>query len=189
MTDPTVPPETAPGEAVVHAPSVVIVNTGDGKGKTTAAMGIVMRAVARGWHVAVVQFIKSGKWRAGEEKIARDLGVDWATIGEGFTWDSQDLDHAADIAREAWSVARARISSGDFDLVVLDEATYAMNWGWISTDDVVAVIRRRPDHVNVVVTGRDAPPALVESADTVTEMKKLSHAYDRGVSARRGIDF
>lgn len=189
MSDTSGPPERPPREAPTHAPSVVIVNTGDGKGKTTAAMGMVIRAVARGWRVAVVQFIKSGKWRAGEEKIARDLGVDWSTIGEGFTWDSDDLDGAADVARDAWRTARERIASGDFDLVVLDEATYPMNWGWIATDEVVAVIAQRPDHVNVVVTGRDAPAALIECADTVTEMRKVSHAYDRGIAARRGVDF
>ena len=183
------PPEDAPPPGSVHAASVVLVHTGDGKGKTTAAMGTMLRAVARGWRVAVVQFIKSGDWRAGEEDVARRLGVDWETIGEGFTWDSDDLGRAADIAREAWDAAKSKIASGEFDLVVLDEATYPMNWGWISTDDVVETIRTRPEGVNVIVTGRDAPVALVDVADTVTEMSKVRHAYDRGVAARRGIDF
>ncbi len=152
-------------------------------------MGTVLRAVARGWRVAVVQFIKSGDWRVGEEDIGRKLGVDWESIGEGFTWDSEDLGAAADIAREAWSVSKEKIASGDFDLVVLDEATYPMNWEWISTDDVVETIKTRPDGVNVIVTGRDAPAALIDVADTVTEMRKVRHAYDRGIAARRGIDF
>lgn len=183
------PPEEAPERATEHVSSIVLVNTGDGKGKTTAAMGTVMRAVARGWRVAVVQFIKSGDWRVGEEDIGRRLGVDWESIGEGFTWDSEDLDAAADIARTAWAAARDKIASGAFDLVVLDEATYPMNWRWISTDEVVQTIKTRPESVNVIVTGRDAPAALVDVADTVTEMKKVRHAYDRGVAARRGIDF
>lgn len=189
MTDPQRPPEDAPERATGHASSIVLVNTGDGKGKTTAAMGTVLRAVARGWRVAVVQFIKSGDWRVGEEDVGRKLGVDWEAIGEGFTWDSEDLGAAADIARTAWSAAKDKIASGAFDLVVLDEATYPMNWGWISTDEVVDAIRTRPDGVNVIVTGRDAPDALMDVADTVTEMRKVRHAFDRGVAARRGIDF
>ncbi len=183
------PPTDAPSPGREHASSLVLVNTGDGKGKTTAAMGMVVRAVARGWKVAVVQFIKSGDWRAGEEDVARKRGVDWEAIGEGFTWDSEDLSKAAEVARTAWDAAKQKIASGDFELVVLDEITYPMNWDWIATDDVVATIRSRPDHVNVVATGREAPAALVDIADTVTEMTKIRHAYDRGVGARRGIDF
>jgi cob(I)alamin adenosyltransferase len=183
------PPTEAPERGDVHAPSVVIVNTGDGKGKTTAAMGTMLRAVARGWKVAVVQFIKSGNWRVGEEDVARRLGVDWSSIGEGFTWDSKDLERAAELARAAWRAAEEKISSGAFDLVVLDEITYPMRWGWIETDDVVAAIRDRPERVNVIVTGRDAPAEIVEIADTITEMRSVRHAFDRGVAARRGIDF
>ncbi|HYZ93768.1 MAG TPA: cob(I)yrinic acid a,c-diamide adenosyltransferase [Actinomycetota bacterium] len=183
------PPTTAPDAGREHAASIVLVHTGDGKGKTTAAMGMVLRAVARGWRVTVVQFIKSGDWRAGEEDVARSLGVDWSAIGDGFTWDSEDLSKAADVAREAWGAASQKIASGEFDLVVLDEVTYPMNWDWISTDDVVAAIRSRPEGVNVIATGRDAPAALIEIADTVTEMTKVRHAYDRGIAARRGIDF
>lgn len=183
------PPEVGPQPGSVHAPSVVVVNTGDGKGKTTAAMGTMLRAVSRGWRVAVVQFVKSGQWRAGEEDIGRRLGVDWETIGEGFTWDSEDLGRAAEIAREAWEAARTKIASGDFDLVVLDEATYPMNWGWIRTEEVAETIRSRPEGVNVIVTGRDAPPELVAVADTVTEMRNVRHAFESGIAARRGIDF
>lgn len=184
-----VPPEQGPPRATGHADSLVVVNTGDGKGKTTAAMGIVVRAVARGWRVAVVQFVKSGDWRVGEEEIGRRLGVEWSSIGEGFTWDSENLDAAADLARQAWTEAAGRIGSGDYDLVVLDEATYPMNWGWIPLDEVVAAIRSRPAHVNVVVTGRDAPSALMDIADTVTEMRNRKHAFDAGIAARRGIDY
>jgi cob(I)alamin adenosyltransferase len=173
----------------VTAESVVVVNTGHGKGKTTAAMGTLIRAVARGWKVCVIQFIKSGKWRAGEEQVARQLGVDWWTLGDGFTWDSEDLDRSEAISRAAWEAAKDKISSGAHDVVVLDEITYPMNWGWISSDEVAAAIRARPRHVNVIATGRDAPPELVDVADTVTEMVNVRHAYDRGVRARRGIDY
>jgi cob(I)alamin adenosyltransferase len=125
----------------------------------------------------------------GEEKVARDLGVDWWSAGEGFTWESEDLDRSETLAKAAWQAAREKIASGDYDLVLLDEVTYPMTWGWIPTEEVVRVIRERPAYVNVVATGRDAPPELVEAADTVTEMRKVRHAYDRGVRARRGIDY
>jgi len=167
----------------------VLVNTGDGKGKSTAAFGVVMRGVARGWRVCVVQFIKSGKWKVGEEKIGVQLGVDWLKGGDGFTWDSPDLDESRGRAVAAWALAARALASGDYQLVVLDEITYPLNWGWIDSDEVITAIRARPDHVNVVATGRDAPPALIEVADTVTEMTKVKHAYDRGIGARRGIDF
>jgi len=183
---PSEPPER---RQTARAPSLVLVNTGEGKGKTTAAMGTVLRGVARGWKVCVIQFIKSGRWRSGEEEVARQLGVDWWTMGDGFSWESEDLDRSATLAQEAWEAAKDRISSGDYDLVVLDEITYPMNWGWIATDDVTRAIRGRPAHVSVIATGRDAPEALVEAADTVTEMRKIRHAYDRGERARRGIDF
>ncbi len=170
--------------------SLVVVNTGDGKGKSTAAFGVVLRAVARGWNVAVVQFLKSGSWQVGEEKVCRDrLGVDWWAIGEGFTWDSNDLSQDEAVAREAWAHARAVIEAGEHRLVVLDEITYPINWGWIDGREVARVIAERPPVVNVVCTGRDAPAALVDVADTVTEMRKVKHAYDTGVLAKKGIDY
>lgn len=184
------PPNEGPKRRTrVHTASLVLVNTGDGKGKTTAAMGTVVRAVARGWKVCVIQFIKSGRWRVGEERVARQLGVNWWSMGDGFSWESEDLDRSEALARSAWEAAKEKISSGDYDLFVLDEITYPMNWGWIPTEDVVEAIRDRPSHVNVIATGRDAPPELFEVADTVTEMRKVRHAFDRGVAARRGIDF
>jgi cob(I)alamin adenosyltransferase len=170
--------------------SVVIVNTGDGKGKSTAAFGIVVRGVARDWRVAVVQFLKSGKWQVGEEKVCRDrLGVDWWAIGEGFTWESDDLSEDEAVARAAWEHAKAIIAAGEHRLVVLDEITYPVSWGWFDIDDVVATIANRPASVNIVCTGRNAPDALVAIADTVTEMQKIKHAYDTGVLAKKGIDY
>jgi cob(I)alamin adenosyltransferase len=185
MQPPTTPPPSPPP---ARAGSLVIVNTGDGKGKSTAAFGVMIRAVARGWKVCVIQFMKSGKWRVGEEKIARELGVDWWTIGDGFTWNSKDMDETEALAREAWRTAREKIASGNYHMVLLDEITYPINFGWIEIDEVDAAIKSRPEHVNLVMTGRDAPDELVAVADTVTEMVKVKHAFDKGIKAKRGID-
>ncbi|MEO6987938.1 MAG: cob(I)yrinic acid a,c-diamide adenosyltransferase [Aquihabitans sp.] len=172
-----------------RAPSTVLVNTGDGKGKSSAAFGVMLRALARDWPVAVVQFVKSGKWQVGEEKMGRRLGVHWVDVGDGFTWDSNDLDHDRDLAQAGWEQAAALIALGDHRLVILDEITYLCTWGWIDTAAVVATLRGRPDHVNVIITGRDCPAELIEVADTVTEMTKIKHAYDAGIIAQRGIDY
>jgi cob(I)alamin adenosyltransferase len=172
-----------------RAPSLVLVNTGPGKGKTTAAMGVVMRGVARGWPVAVVQFLKSGSWHTGEEKVCRQLGVDWWAMGEGFTWDSADLTIDQAIAADAWTHARGLIQAGDHQLVVLDEITYPINWAWIDLADVIATITGRPNHVSIVSTGRNAPAELIAIADTVTEMGAAKHAYQAGIRAKKGIDY
>lgn len=169
--------------------SLVIVNTGDGKGKSSAAFGVMIRGIARGWNVAVFQFIKSGEWNVGEEKVGRQLGVDWHNQGEGFTWNSDDLDHDKELAHRGWAEAKAAIEAGRHDLIVLDELTYLMNWGWIDADDVLATIRSRPDHVNLVITGRDASPALIDLADTASEVVKIKHAFDAGTLAKRGLDY
>lgn len=171
-----------------RAPSLVLVNTGPGKGKTTAAMGVVMRGVARGWPVAVVQFLKSGNWHTGEEKIGRQLGVDWWAMGDGFTWDSADLTVDQAVAAGAWDHTKKLIGAGDHQLVVLDEVTYPINWEWIDIADVVATVTGRPPHVSIVLTGRKAPAALIEIADTVTEMTAVKHAYQAGIRAKKGID-
>jgi cob(I)alamin adenosyltransferase len=183
------PPRVAPPRATRKAKSVVIVNTGDGKGKSTAAFGTALRAVSRGWKVCVVQFIKSGRWKVGERDAAMRLGVEWWTIGDGFTWDSPDMERTEAVAHEAWKVAQEKIQSGAFGLVVLDEITYPMNWGWIPSSEVAAVIRSRPASVNIIATGRGAPSELIEVADTVTEMRNQKHAFDQGIQALRGIDF
>jgi cob(I)alamin adenosyltransferase len=183
------PTEDPRPEGMKTAKSLIVVNTGDGKGKSTAAFGVIMRAIARGWRVAVVQFLKSGDWQVGEEKVALQLGVDWWALGEGFTWDSKNLTEDEAVARAAWEHAAAIIRAGEHQLVVLDEITYPMNWGWIPTEEVLAVLRDRPERVSVVLTGRDAPAALVELADTVTEMRSVKHAYDRGIVAKKGIDY
>ena len=183
------PPTDRPERAREHVPSRVLLHTGDGKGKTSAAMGIVMRATARGWRVCVVQFVKDGRWKTGEEASARKLGVEWWSIGDGFTWDSTDMDRTEAIAREAWDAARDLILAGEHELVVLDEITYPINWGWIDEREVTETIRDRPRHVNVVATGRDAPDGLRSVADTVTEMASEKHAFDEGIGAMRGIEY
>ena len=183
------PPVEAPPRATERVSSRVLVHTGDGKGKSSAAMGVVLRAVSAGWSVAVVQFVKSGHWRSGEEEAARRLGVDWWSLGDGFTWDSQDMDETEAVAREAWRSAAALIRAGEHRLVVLDEVTYPVNWGWIETSEVVEAIASRPPQVSVIATGRDAPAELRDVADTVTEMVSEKHAFDRGVGAMRGIEF
>lgn len=183
------PPVDRPDPGSIRAPSLFLVNTGDGKGKSTAAFGTMLRAVARGWSVSVIQFLKSGDWKVGEEKIGRDLGVAWWAIGDGFTWDSEDISESEAVAQEAWRFAAEVITGGKDDLVILDEITYPMNWGWIDSAEVLETIRTRPEHVNVIATGRDAPTPMIELADTATEMVKLKHAYERGIMARRGLDF
>jgi cob(I)alamin adenosyltransferase len=189
MTDKETPPTEPPPQATERVPSLVLVNTGDGKGKSTAAFGTAMRAVARGWRVAVVQFLKSGEWSVGEEKIGRQVGMDWWALGDGFTWDSEDIEESEAMARAAWDHARSTIESGQYQLVVLDEVTYPIRGGWIDLDEVLTVLRERPEKVNVILTGRGAPQELIDLADTVTEMRNVKHAYDQGVMARRGIDY
>jgi cob(I)alamin adenosyltransferase len=174
---------------VSRAESIVLVNTGYGKGKSSAAFGVMGRGWARGWRVGVVQFVKSGKWKTGERKLADHLGIEWHTLGDGFTWESTDLDETAAKGRHAWEVAREKLASGDFDLLILDEVTYAMKYGWVAVDDVVAGLRDRAPKTNVVVTGRDAPDEIVALADTVTEMRKVKHAYDEGIGAKKGIEY
>ncbi len=184
-----IPEEDPRPDDLKRAPSLVLVNTGPGKGKTSAAMGVVMRGVGRGWPVAVVQFLKSGKWHTGEEKVCRQLGVDWWAMGDGFTWDSEDLTQDQALAAAAWAHAKAVILAGDHQLVVLDEVTYPINWGWIDIDEVIATIRSRPEHVNIICTGRKAADALIEVADTVSEIADIKHAYRAGFRAKKGIDF
>ena len=183
------PTEHHDPEQRLRGQSIVLVYTGDGKGKSSAAWGLMIRAVARGWRVAVVQFVKSGTWRVGEEKVGRDLGVEWWAIGEGFTWLSEDLSEDEAVAQEAWRHSKEVILGGEHEVVILDEITYPMNWGWIDAEDVVTTLANRPPSVSVVATGRNAPQALVDVADTVTEMRKVKHAYDRGVMARKGLDY
>src|ERR1700736_6407207 len=169
--------------------SIVLLNTGDGKGKSSAAFGVMGRGWARGWTVGVVQFVKGGKWQTGERKLADHLGIEWHTLGDGFTWEATDLDETAAKGRHAWDVARQKLASGDYDLLILDELTYAVKYGWVAAEDIVAGVTERAPKTNGVITGRDAAPELVAMADTVTEMRKIKHAYDQGIVAKKGIEY
>lgn len=171
------------------AASLVLVNTGDGKGKSTAAFGTILRAVARGWQVAVVQFLKSGDWNTGEEKTCRGLGVEWYSAGDGFTWDSTDLDETKAKAVAAWEFSAGLVAAGNHRLVVLDEISYAMAWGWIDAGSVAAALASRPRDVSVILTGRDMAAEVIEVADTVTEMVSVKHAFEGGIRAKKGIDY
>lgn len=190
MSNQNEPRSEAPYEQaeLQRAPSLVLVNTGHGKGKSTAAFGTLLRAVARDWDVAVVQFLKSGKWHTGEEKVCRGLGVDWFAAGDGFTWESDDLDETQAKAVAAWGFAKELIAAGNHRLIVLDEISYAMTWDWIDPSDVTKTLTTRPDHVSVILTGRDMAAEVIEIADTVTEMVKVKHAFDRKIRAKKGID-
>ncbi len=168
---------------------LVLVMTGDGKGKTTAALGVSMRAWGRGWNVLWLQFIKKKDSKYGETLAATRMGIPMEALGDGFTWLSEDLEHDKDLAKTAWSKAAAIIQSGEYDLVVLDEVTYPINYGWLSVDSVIEVIENRPKDVDIILTGRDASAELIEIADTVTEMNEIKHAYQSGVKAQPGIDY
>ncbi len=170
---------------------LVLVFTGDGKGKTTAALGTLLRAWGRGWRVCMIQFLKheDGEW--GEVKAARKLeGVDWIKTGDGFTWTSKDIDETAARALHGWEVAKERIASRDYDLVILDEFTYTMSLEWLAASEVIGWLKaNRPNGLHLIITGRDAPPELVAYADLVTEMLNIKHPYDQDIPARPGIDF
>ena len=186
----TEPPLEDPRPSGLRSPeSLVLVLTGDGKGKSSSAFGMVMRARAREWDVAVVQFVKSGEWNTGEEKICRQLGVSWNAWGSGFTWDSDDLEHDRNIAHSAWTKTAQLITEGRHRLIVLDELTYLISWGWLEIEPVIETISSRPSHVSIICTGRDAHPSLIDLADTVTSMTNVKHAYDSGITAKRGIDY
>ena len=172
-----------------RAESLVLVNTGYGKGMSSAAFGVMGRAWARGWRVGVLQFIKSESWNTGEHKLALHLGVEWWSMGDGFTWESTDMDETVAKGRHGWQVATEKLASGDYDLLILDELTYTVTFGWVAVADVVAAVRDRAPHTNVIITGRDAAPEIIELADTATEMVMLKHAYQQGIRAKRGIEF
>lgn len=169
---------------------LVLVNTGDGKGKTTAALGVILRMLGRGKRVALIQFLKheGGQW--GEIRALAKLGLEAIKTGDGFTWTSRDLDETQARALHGWQIAQSRIASDEYDLVVLDEFTYVMDFAWLDAEEVIAWLRaHKPERLHLIVTGRNAPQALIDYADTVTEMVKVKHAYDAGIPARAGIEF
>jgi cob(I)alamin adenosyltransferase len=168
---------------------LLIVNTGDGKGKTTAALGLLTRAWGRDMKVEMFQFIKHSTGNWGELRALKKMNVAVTTMGAGFTWLSKDINRDAKLAIACWELASRSILDGKADIVVLDEFTYPMHRGWISTEDVVRLLAQRPSHQHVVITGRYAPEALIQAADMVTEMRKIKHPYDNNIGAQPGIEF
>jgi cob(I)alamin adenosyltransferase len=185
--------ETPPQDKPYEKPEgerrgIVIVNTGDGKGKSTAAFGLALRAHGRGKQVKIYQFMKVPSARFGEHRMFETLGIPIEGLGDGFSWKSQDLEHSAQLARDGWLKAKQAILSGDWFLVVLDELTYPLIYGWLPVDDVLHTLRTRPSHVHVCLTGRRCPQEVIDVADTVTEMAMVKHAFKAGIPAQRGIE-
>jgi cob(I)alamin adenosyltransferase len=167
---------------------LILVNTGNGKGKSTAAFGVAMRAIGQGLTVSVIQFIK-GKWKSGELRAAERLGLECMPMGKGFTWESKNIEEDKAMMRQAWSVASEKILSGRYDLIILDEINYVLGYGYVPVDEVVRVLKSRPSQVHVVLTGRNAPEEIISVADCVTEMRDVKHPYRSGIVAQKGIDF
>jgi len=181
---------------------LLMVHTGDGKGKSTAAFGLSVRGWNQGWNIGVFQFVKSAKWRIGEQTVLERLGrlheetgeggpVEWHKMGAGWSWTKKqgDAEDHARTAAEGWQEIKRRLAAETHDLYVLDEFTYPIAWGWVDLDDVVTTLRDRPGRQHVVVTGRRAAPELVEVADLVTEMGKVKHPMDVGQKGQRGIEW
>jgi cob(I)alamin adenosyltransferase len=169
---------------------LLIVVTGHGKGKSTSAFGMLLRSWARGYRCGVFQFVKSGKWKVGEHRAARELGgIDWEKMGDGWSWLSRDLAGSAALAREGWEHVKRCLAQERYEFLLLDELTYPINYGWVDGDDVVEALRARPGFQHVVVTGRDAPAALVAAADLVSEVRKVKHPMDEGIRAQQGIEW
>jgi len=181
---------------------LLAVHTGDGKGKSTAAFGLALRGWNQGWDIGVFQFVKSAKWRIGEQTVLERLGVlhdetgeggpvQWHKMGSGWSWSRKQgeaEDHEA-AAREGWAEVKRRLADESHDLLILDEFTYVMKWGWVDVDEVVTTLRDRPGHQHVVITGRGADPRLVEIADLVTDMTKVKHPMDAGQKGQKGIEW
>ena len=168
---------------------LLLVHTGNGKGKSSAAFGLLARALGHGLRAAVVQFVKSRSDTGEEGFFRRQPGVDWHVMGEGFTWETQDADRDAAAARAAWAVAQRYLGDRAIGLLILDEMTYAFKYGWLDLDEALAALRARPAMQHVVITGRAAPKELIDAADTVTDMGMIKHAYQAGVKAMPGIEW
>ncbi len=175
---------------------LTIVHTGIGKGKSTAAFGLALRAWNQGWPIGVFQFVKSAKWRVGEERALRVLGesgeggtVAWHKMGDGWSWVQRDLESSEDAAREGWEQVKRDLAAETYRLYVLDEFAYPMHWGWVDTAEVISVLRDRPGTQHIVITGRNAPAELVDFADLVTDMSKVKHPMDVGQKGQRGIEW
>jgi cob(I)alamin adenosyltransferase len=171
---------------------LLIVNTGNGKGKTTCALGLMMRAAGQGLRCCMVQFMKSRNDRYGEHVSAERLEIEVHTMGDGFTWDTKSPEQDRQTARETWQLCVEKLRSGDYDLLVFDELVYVLSYGMLPVEEVVAELRAARDRqpsLHMVVTGRDAPPELISAADLVTEMREVKHPFQAGIRAQKGIEF
>lgn len=172
------------------AHGLLIVNTGHGKGKTTAALGQVFRALGHGFKVCVIQFLK-GSWKYGELEAAKRFAdlMEIHVLGKGFTWKSDNIDQDIKLARNAWDFSKQIIFSGKYNMVVLDELTYLITYGMVPEEEILNCLKNRPLGLNLVVTGRDASPMLMELADLITQMTEVKHPFRSGVTAQRGVEF
>jgi len=171
---------------------LLVVHTGNGKGKTTCALGLMMRAAGQGLRCCMIQFMKSRNDRYGEHVSAEKLGIEVHTMGDGFTWDTKNPDQDRQTARNTWSLCVEKLRSSDYDLFVFDELVYVLSYNLLSVDEVLDEIRSaraRQPSLHIVVTGRDAPPALIDAADLVTEMTEIKHPFQAGIRAQKGIEF
>lgn len=168
---------------------LIIVHTGDGKGKTTAALGTAFRAVGVGFKVKMIQFIK-GSWDYGELRSAEKLdNFEIVPMGEGFTWETKDKERDTKVAHDTWDICREAIEKNQHDLLIFDEINNAMSYGYLDVQDVIAALKNKPNDMHIILTGRDAPAELVEFADLVTEMKEVKHPFHKGIYAQRGIEY
>jgi cob(I)alamin adenosyltransferase len=169
---------------------LIVVNTGEGKGKSSSAFGMVFRAASWGMKVCVIQFIK-GKWKTGEQKAAERFdNIEWHALGDGFTWDTKNPEQDVATSREIWELCKQKIRSHDYDMVVFDEINYVTGYGWISGEEIASFLREeRPAWMHVILTGRNAAAEVIEVADTVTEMRMVKHAFEQGIKATQGIEF
>lgn len=188
--EPTVEEEHQPLRGSRVNKGLVIINTGHGKGKTTASLGLMLRAWGRDMKVQMYQFLKPPTANFGEHRAAKKLGIPIIALGDGFTWRSKDEGQTQELALAQWERCKGAILAGEHDVIILDEFTYPMHYGWIAVEDVIAVLRDRKEMLHIVITGRHAPDALVEYADLVTEMKLIKHPYrEQGIKAQPGIEF
>jgi cob(I)alamin adenosyltransferase len=167
----------------------LIVHTGDGKGKSTAAFGLMLRGWAQDWPVGVFQFVKSSKWRVGEEKAAEALGISWHKMGNSWSWVQREEATSEALAQEGWEAVKAAFAAATYQLLILDEFTYVMARGWVPVAEVLQVLADRPGTQHVVITGRRCPPEILDAADIVTEMTKIKHPFDSGEKGQRGIEW
>jgi cob(I)alamin adenosyltransferase len=177
------------GKVARRKKGLIIVHTGNGKGKTTAALGLSMRACGNGMKVIMLQFFK-GRWKCGELRIAPKLGsFELYPMGKGFTWESKDIEIDKAMVLDAWNAAKEKILSGNYGVVVLDEINYALSYGFLPVADVVDFLRNKPPMLHVILTGRNAKPEIIEIADLVTEMQQIKHPFQQGICAQRGVEF